>query len=50
MEADDDMAGETAQCPYCERRFTIPDHSTLPPKIPPPEAAPPGAVPPVIES
>lgn len=50
MEADDDMAKEMATCPFCQRQFPIPDHSTLPPKTETLEAAPPGAVPPIIKS
>ncbi|MBM3859373.1 MAG: hypothetical protein FJ395_06950 [Verrucomicrobia bacterium] len=50
IEADDDMAGETIHCPFCQRQITIPAQSTLPPKMPTPEPAPPGAVPPIIAS
>jgi len=50
MEADDDMAKEMATCPFCQRQFPIPEHSTLPPKAETLEAAPPGAVPPIIKS
>jgi DNA-directed RNA polymerase subunit RPC12/RpoP len=48
IEADDDMAGETATCPFCQRQFPIPARSTLPPKPTVLEPAPPGAVPPII--